>query len=60
MNIIIIPHYADAWAGLLDPVLNCPEVELDLPLTNLSESRAVGVESEDLEAGNEEEIPFAF
>ena len=26
MNIIIKPHYADAWAGLLDPVLNCPEI----------------------------------
>ena len=25
MNIIIKPHYVDAWAGLLDPIFNCPE-----------------------------------
>ena len=28
MNIIIKPHYVDAWAGLLDPVLNCPELHV--------------------------------
>ena len=32
MNIIIKPHYADVLAGLLDPVLNCPELVLGVIL----------------------------
>lgn len=45
--------------GCGDDELNSPE-ELDLPPTEPTESGAVGVESEDPEADNEEEIPFAF
>ena len=28
MNNIINPHYAHAWVGLLDPLLNCPVYEI--------------------------------